>query len=42
MSGNQDFVDELNEYLELIEYDYQQISDELDNSIRNIMIKGRK
>ena len=42
MSGNQDFIDELNEYLELIEYDYQQISDELDNSIRNIMIKGRK
>ena len=40
--SNMDEYEKGFEYLELVEYDYQQISDELDNSIRNIMIKGRK
>ena len=37
MSGNKDFVDELNEYLKDIEYDYEQIRDDLYKSISNLL-----
>ena len=37
MSGNKDFVDELNEYLKNIEYDYEQIRDDLYNSTSDLL-----
>lgn len=39
MSGNKDFVDELNEYLKDIEYDYEQIHDDLYNSTSDLLRK---
>ena len=39
MSGSQEFVDELDEHLRLIEYDHKQVVDELHASIRNFTKK---
>lgn len=39
MSGNQEFIDELEEHLKLIEYDHKQVVDELNLSIDNLIKK---
>lgn len=36
MSGNADFIKELEQHLEEIEYDYNEITDELNSSIDKI------
>lgn len=39
MKNNQDFIRELNEYLELIQYDEKEICEERDNALKKIMFK---
>ena len=41
MSGNQDFVRELNEHLSLIQYNKKEVYDELNEGIRSL-IRSKK